>query len=78
MFKPAEQSPGIAWRLVEILLEAGLPPGALAFLPGVGEEVGPALVEHPDVAFVAFTGSQAVGLDDHRSAAATVAAGSST
>src|SRR5438034_254429 len=41
---------------------AGLPPGALAFLPGVGEEVGPALVDHPATAFVAFTGSQAVGL----------------
>src|SRR5207302_3957283 len=51
-----------AFRLVEILLEAGLPPGALAFLPGVGEEVGPALVDHPATAFVAFTGSKAVGL----------------
>ena len=41
VFKPAEQTPGIASRLVEILFEAGLPPGALAFLPGVGEEIGP-------------------------------------
>jgi RHH-type proline utilization regulon transcriptional repressor/proline dehydrogenase/delta 1-pyrroline-5-carboxylate dehydrogenase len=46
-----------------VLLEAGLPPGALSFLPGVGEEIGPALVEHPVVAFVTFTGSKAVGLD---------------
>ena len=63
VFKPAEQTPGIASRLVEILFEAGLPTGALAFLPGIGEEIGPALVEHPEVAFVTFTGSKAVGLD---------------
>jgi RHH-type proline utilization regulon transcriptional repressor/proline dehydrogenase/delta 1-pyrroline-5-carboxylate dehydrogenase len=62
MFKPAEQTPGTALRLVEILHEAGVPPGVLAFLPGVGEEVGAHLVEHPKVAFVAFTGSKAVGL----------------
>ena len=69
VFKPAEQTPGIASRLVEILFEAGLPTGALAFLPGIGEEIGPALVEHPDVAFVTFTGSKAVGLDIIRRAA---------
>ena len=39
VLKPAEQSPVIAWQLVRILLEAGLPPGAIAYLPGVGEEV---------------------------------------
>src|SRR5439155_13139511 len=61
VFKPAEQTPGIAFRLVEILLEAGVPPGALAFLPGMGD-VGAHLVRHPDVAFVVFTGSKAVGL----------------
>jgi RHH-type transcriptional regulator, proline utilization regulon repressor / proline dehydrogenase / delta 1-pyrroline-5-carboxylate dehydrogenase len=63
VFKPAEQTPGVAYQLVEILLEAGLPPGALSFLPGIGEEIGPRLVSHPDVAFVTFTGSKAVGLD---------------
>jgi RHH-type proline utilization regulon transcriptional repressor/proline dehydrogenase/delta 1-pyrroline-5-carboxylate dehydrogenase len=63
LLKPAEQTPGVAFRLVQILLEAGVPPGVLAFLPGVGEEIGPYLVEHPDVAFVAFTGSKAVGLE---------------
>ena len=62
LFKPAEQTPGIALRLVEILLEAGVPPGALAFLPGLGEEVGAWLVENPAIAFVVFTGSKAVGL----------------
>jgi RHH-type proline utilization regulon transcriptional repressor/proline dehydrogenase/delta 1-pyrroline-5-carboxylate dehydrogenase len=62
LFKPAEQTPGIAARLVEILLEAGTPPGVLAFLPGAGEEVGAYLVDHPDVSVVAFTGSKDVGL----------------
>ena len=44
------------------LPEAGLPPGVVNFLPGVGEEIGPTLVDHPDVALVAFTGSRGVGL----------------
>jgi RHH-type proline utilization regulon transcriptional repressor/proline dehydrogenase/delta 1-pyrroline-5-carboxylate dehydrogenase len=63
ILKPAEQTPGIAFRLVEILLEAGVPPGVLAFLPGIGEEIGPVLAEHPATAFVIFTGSKAVGLE---------------
>jgi RHH-type proline utilization regulon transcriptional repressor/proline dehydrogenase/delta 1-pyrroline-5-carboxylate dehydrogenase len=62
LLKPAEQTPGVAFRLAEILLEAGLPPGVLAFLPGEGEEVGAHLVAHPEVAFVSFTGSKDVGL----------------
>lgn len=62
MFKPAEQTPAVAHRLVEGLIASGLPPGVLAFLPGVGEDVGAYLVEHPDVSFVSFTGSKAVGL----------------
>jgi RHH-type proline utilization regulon transcriptional repressor/proline dehydrogenase/delta 1-pyrroline-5-carboxylate dehydrogenase len=62
LLKPAEQTPGVALRLVEILHEAGVPPGVLAFLPGIGEDVGAYLVEHASVAFVAFTGSKAVGL----------------
>jgi RHH-type proline utilization regulon transcriptional repressor/proline dehydrogenase/delta 1-pyrroline-5-carboxylate dehydrogenase len=62
LFKPAEQTPAVAFRLVEALRAAGLPDGVLAFLPGVGEDVGAYLVEHPDVSFVAFTGSKAVGL----------------
>ena len=69
VFKPAEQTPGIALRMVQILHEAGVPPAALAFLPGIGEDIGPALVEHPDTSFVAFTGSRAVGLDIVRRAA---------
>jgi RHH-type proline utilization regulon transcriptional repressor/proline dehydrogenase/delta 1-pyrroline-5-carboxylate dehydrogenase len=69
LLKPAEQTPGIAFRVVQILHEAGVPPGVLAFLPGVGDEVGAYLVEHPHVAFVAFTGSKAVGLEIVRQAA---------
>jgi RHH-type transcriptional regulator, proline utilization regulon repressor / proline dehydrogenase / delta 1-pyrroline-5-carboxylate dehydrogenase len=63
LFKPAEQTPATAWQLVEALRAGGLPEGVLAFLPGAGETVGAALVAHPEVAFVNFTGSRAVGLD---------------
>ncbi len=62
LFKPAEQTPAIASKLVEALVAGGLPDGVLGFLPGLGEEVGAYLVSHPDVAFVAFTGSKPVGL----------------
>ena len=62
VLKPAEQTPAIAFRLVEALEAAGLPKGVLGFLPGWGEEVGARLVEHPDVSFVVFTGSRQVGL----------------
>jgi len=71
VFKPAEQTPAVALRMVEILHEAGVPPAALALLPGLGEVVGPVLVEHPEVATIAFTGSRAVGLDIVRRAGAT-------
>jgi RHH-type proline utilization regulon transcriptional repressor/proline dehydrogenase/delta 1-pyrroline-5-carboxylate dehydrogenase len=69
VLKPAEQTPGVALRLVEALHRAGVPVDALALLPGLGEVVGPVLVEHPDVAMIAFTGSRAVGLDIVRRAA---------
>jgi RHH-type proline utilization regulon transcriptional repressor/proline dehydrogenase/delta 1-pyrroline-5-carboxylate dehydrogenase len=62
LLKPAEQTPAVAYRLVEALEAGGLPPGVLSFLPGVGEEVGARLVEHPDVHVIAFTGSRDVGL----------------
>jgi RHH-type transcriptional regulator, proline utilization regulon repressor / proline dehydrogenase / delta 1-pyrroline-5-carboxylate dehydrogenase len=70
VLKPAEQSPVIAWQLAHILVEAGLPPGVLNFLPGLGEEAGQALVNHPDVDLIAFTGSREVGLLINRQAAA--------
>jgi RHH-type proline utilization regulon transcriptional repressor/proline dehydrogenase/delta 1-pyrroline-5-carboxylate dehydrogenase len=73
VMKPAEQSSLVAKQLHEILLEAGTPPAALAFLPGRGEVVGPALVAHPDTAVVAFTGSRDVGLAINRLAAESTA-----
>ncbi|MBW3573471.1 MAG: proline dehydrogenase family protein [Actinobacteria bacterium] len=68
VFKPAEQTPAVAAKLVEALLASGLPEGVLAFLPGMGD-VGAHLVEHPAVSFVAFTGSLPVGLEIVASAA---------
>src|SRR5438067_13028168 len=62
IMKPAEQSSVLAFRLAQIFLEAGVPCGALHFLPGAGEEVGEFLINDPQVDFVAFTGSKAVGL----------------
>jgi RHH-type proline utilization regulon transcriptional repressor/proline dehydrogenase/delta 1-pyrroline-5-carboxylate dehydrogenase len=62
LFKPAEQTPAIAYQLVQALEAGGLPPGVLAFLPGVGEDIGAYLVAHPAVAGIAFTGSKDVGL----------------
>jgi RHH-type transcriptional regulator, proline utilization regulon repressor / proline dehydrogenase / delta 1-pyrroline-5-carboxylate dehydrogenase len=62
LFKPAEQTPAVAAGLVQALQAGGLPDGVLAFLPGIGEEVGAYLVEHPDVSLIAFTGSKVVGL----------------
>ena len=60
MLKPAEQTPLSALRLGELALEAGFPPGVLNVLTGDGD-TGAALVEHPDVDKIAFTGSTAVG-----------------
>ena len=73
VLKPAEQSPVIAWHLQRIFHEAGLPLGVLNYLPGVGEEIGPSLVESPDVDLIAFTGSREVGLLINRQAAETPA-----
>jgi RHH-type proline utilization regulon transcriptional repressor/proline dehydrogenase/delta 1-pyrroline-5-carboxylate dehydrogenase len=62
ILKPAEPSPLVAARLVQILREAGVPSGAVQYLPGQGSEIGKALVEHPGVDTIAFTGSKNVGL----------------
>lgn len=69
ILKPAEQTPAIAWRLAEALVAAGAPRGVFQLLPGLGEDVGARLVEHPDVAVIAFTGSKPVGLEINRIAA---------
>ena len=68
VLKPAEQSPGCALAIVRALHAGGVPPEALALLPGEGD-VGAALVRHPGVDTIAFTGSQAVGLEIVRAAA---------
>jgi predicted delta-1-pyrroline-5-carboxylate dehydrogenase group 2 len=70
VLKPAEQSPAMALRLVEALRVGGVPPAALALLPGEGD-VGAALVRHPEVAAIAFTGSLPVGREIVRTAAET-------
>ncbi|MGW0825874.1 aldehyde dehydrogenase family protein [Streptomyces sp. NPDC002845] len=61
LLKPAETTPLTALRLAELALEAGLPEGLFQVLPGAGPVAGNALVEHPGVAKIAFTGSTAVG-----------------
>ncbi|MGW7515421.1 aldehyde dehydrogenase family protein [Streptomyces sp. NPDC054796] len=61
VLKPAETTPLTALRLAELGLEAGLPEGLFQVLPGEGPVAGAALVEHPGVAKVVFTGSTAVG-----------------
>ncbi|MFE6164699.1 aldehyde dehydrogenase family protein [Streptomyces sp. NPDC056486] len=61
ILKPAETTPLTALRLAELALEAGLPEGLFQVLPGVGDVAGNALVEHPGVAKIVFTGSTRVG-----------------
>ncbi|PMB26007.1 aldehyde dehydrogenase [Fischerella thermalis CCMEE 5198] len=63
IFKPAEDTPACATKLVEIFAEAGLPPGVMNLVHGVGEEVGKALVAHPHVDLVSFTGSSETGAE---------------
>ncbi|WP_199845064.1 aldehyde dehydrogenase family protein [Streptomyces scabiei] len=61
VLKPAETTPLTALRLAELAREAGLPEGLFQVLPGHGRVTGNALVEHPGVAKIVFTGSTAVG-----------------
>ena len=68
--KPAEQTRAIAAAMVELLWEAGVPRSALRLVPGPGSSVGAALVEHPRVAGVVFTGSTAVAKGIQRALAA--------
>jgi RHH-type proline utilization regulon transcriptional repressor/proline dehydrogenase/delta 1-pyrroline-5-carboxylate dehydrogenase len=69
VMKPAEQSAVVAALLMDIFQEIDLPAGVLNYLPGRGEVAGAALVEHPDVSLIAFTGSRAVGLAINATAA---------
>ncbi|HUL97069.1 MAG TPA: bifunctional proline dehydrogenase/L-glutamate gamma-semialdehyde dehydrogenase PutA [Usitatibacter sp.] len=68
--KPAEQTPVIAQRAVQLLHEAGIPADAIALVPGRGETVGAALVSDPRTAGVAFTGSTATARAINRALAA--------
>src|SRR5262249_9542075 len=71
ILKPAEQTPLTALRLGELLLEAGVPAGVVNIVPGYGETAGAALVKHPMVDKIAFTGSTQGGEPIQREAAAT-------
>jgi RHH-type proline utilization regulon transcriptional repressor/proline dehydrogenase/delta 1-pyrroline-5-carboxylate dehydrogenase len=70
VLKPAEQSPGCGYRLVQALRAGGVPPGAISLLPGEGD-AGAALVADPGVETIAFTGSLAVGREIVRAAGNT-------
>jgi acyl-CoA reductase-like NAD-dependent aldehyde dehydrogenase len=69
VIKPAEITPRMAIELAKIAQEAGLPPGILSVLPGKGSVVGEALVRHPLIQRIAFTGGTSVGLGIARLAA---------
>ena len=61
ILKPAEQTPMAAVLMAEVALDAGLPPGVFNVVQGTGRDVGQALVEHPEVDAISFTGSVATG-----------------
>jgi aldehyde dehydrogenase (NAD+) len=61
VFKPAEDVPHTGTVLVEIMLEAGLPPEVIQLVHGLGEEVGAAIVSHPEIPVISFTGSTDTG-----------------
>jgi len=72
VLKPAELTPLTAVELEKIALEAGVPEGVLNVIPGKGSVAGQRMVEHPDVAKIAFTGSTEVGRGIAQAAAATI------
>ena len=62
VLKPAEDTPELAQRFVDLLGEAGIPDGVVNIVHGFGEEAGDALVRHPDVPIITFTGSRDTGV----------------
>ncbi len=62
IFKPAEQTSLSAKLLADVINSSGFPENALMLITGLGEEVGDAIVAHPDIPFISFTGSREVGL----------------
>src|SRR5947207_7561646 len=69
VLKPAEDTPLLADRFVELLAEAGIPDGVVNVVHGFGEEAGDALVRHPDVPVITFTGSRETGIAVTKAAA---------
>src|SRR5271165_713282 len=69
ILKPSSDSPTIAAKFVELLEECGMPEGVVNFCPGGGVTFGDALVAHPKIRYVAFTGSREVGLHINQTAA---------
>jgi acyl-CoA reductase-like NAD-dependent aldehyde dehydrogenase len=61
VLKTAELAPLVTYRLVELALEAGIPPGVVSVVTGPGHHVGPLLAEHPGVSMVSFTGGAGAG-----------------
>jgi aldehyde dehydrogenase (NAD+) len=72
ILKPASETPLTALLMAEIMVEAGLPPGAFNVIPGGGSTTGAVLVKHPGVDKISFTGSTLVGRQIMRDAAETV------
>jgi 1-pyrroline-5-carboxylate dehydrogenase len=66
VYKPAEHAPWTGLRLYEVYRDAGLPPGVFNFVTGHGAVMGDALVQHPGIDGVVFTGSKAVGMHIYR------------
>jgi 1-pyrroline-5-carboxylate dehydrogenase len=71
VLKPSSDAPTIAAKFMEVLEEVGMPEGVVNFCPGAGASFGNAIVEDPRTRFISFTGSKAVGLHIHESAAKT-------
>ncbi|MBN2221891.1 MAG: aldehyde dehydrogenase family protein, partial [Vallitaleaceae bacterium] len=69
LLKPASTTQVIAFKLLEILEEAGLPNGVVNFMPGRGSEIGDYIVKHPKTRFISFTGSKQVGQEIYETAA---------
>ncbi|HUW65794.1 MAG TPA: L-glutamate gamma-semialdehyde dehydrogenase [Spirochaetia bacterium] len=72
VLKPSSKTPVIASLFLDIMDEAGCPPGVINLVPGASEEIGDFLVGHPQTRFINFTGSKAVGLHINQLAARTV------
>src|SRR5262249_34505088 len=69
VFKPANDTPRLGERFVELLSEAGVPPGVVNVVHGYGRDVGDRIVRHPDVPVVTLTGSRETGVAGLKAAA---------